>query len=131
LEPLKAILEGHPYIRSLIGGHEQALFAQAQQSAACNAAHVIESRLSRWLLRAADLHGSTELPLTQEYIAQMLGVRRTSVTVVARTLQEAGMIRYTRGNIKLIDVPALQETACECYQTVKLNYDALLHPSNK
>ena len=77
------------------------------------------------------MHGSTELPLTQEYIAQMLGVRRTSVTVVARTLQEAGMIRYTRGNIKLIDVPALQETACECYQTVKLNYDALLHPSNK
>ena len=73
-----------------MGAHEQALLAQAQQSAACNATHVIESRLSRWLLRAADLHGGDELPLTQEYIAQMLGVRRTSVTVVARTLQEAG-----------------------------------------
>ena len=60
---------------------------------------------------------------------QMLGVRRTSVTVVARPLQEAGMIRY--GHIKLIDVAALQETACECYQTIKLNYDALFHPSNK
>jgi hypothetical protein len=82
-------------------------------------------------LRASDLHDSIELPLTQEYIAQMLGVRRTSVTVVARTLQEAGMIRYARGHIKLVDIPALQETACECYQTVKLNYDALLHPSNK
>ncbi|MGA9440951.1 MAG: helix-turn-helix domain-containing protein, partial [Pseudolabrys sp.] len=79
----------------------------------------------------ADLHGSDELPLTQEYIAQMLGVRRTSVTVVARTLQEAGMIRYKRGHINLIDVPALQETACECYHTVKMNYDALLHPSNR
>ena len=72
-----------------------------------------------------------ELPLTQEYIAQMLGVRRTSVTLVARTLQEAGMIRYSRGHIKLLDIPALQETACECYQAVKLNYDALLHASNK
>jgi CRP-like cAMP-binding protein len=131
VEPLKEILEEHSHIRSLMGGHEQALLAQAQQSAACNVTHVIESRLARWLLRAADLHGSDELPLTQEYIAQMLGVRRTSVTVVARTLQEAGMIRYKRGHINLIDVPALQETACECYHTVKMNYDALLHASNK
>jgi hypothetical protein len=61
----------------------------------------------------------------------MLGVRRTSVPVVARTLQEAGLIRYTRGHIKLVDIAGLQETACECYQTVKLNYDALLHASNK
>lgn len=128
--PLKTIVKEHPYLQSLMAAHEQALFAQAQQSAACNVAHVIESRLARWLLRAADLHGSNELPLTQEYIAQMLGVRRTSVTVVARTLQEAGMIRYARGHIKLVDLPALQETACECYQAVKLNYDALLHASN-
>jgi CRP-like cAMP-binding protein len=131
VDPLKNILKKHPDIQSMFGAHEQALFAQAQQSAACNATHVIESRLSRWLLRAADLRGSTELPLTQEYIAQMLGVRRTSVTLVARTLQEAGMIRYSRGHIKLLDVQALQETACECYQAVKLNYDALLHASNK
>jgi CRP-like cAMP-binding protein len=129
--PLRTVMKEHPGFQALIGGHEQALFAQAQQSAACNVAHVIESRLARWLLRAADLHGSNELPLTQEYIAQMLGVRRTSVTVVARTLQEAGMIRYSRGHIKLVDIAALQETACECYQTVKLNYDALLHQSNK
>jgi len=131
IEPLKTILKGHPNILALIGAHEQALFAQAQQSAACNATHAIENRLARWLLRAADLHGSDELPLTQEYIAQMLGVRRTSVTVVARTLQEAGMIRYRRGRINLLDIPALQETACECYQTIKLNYDAFLHSSNK
>ena len=58
----------------------------------------------------------------------MLGVRRTSVTVVARTLQQAGMISYTRGHIKLLDVPALQQSACECYETVKLNYEALLNP---
>lgn len=130
-DALTALLKDHPAIRSLLGAHEQALFAQAQQSAACNATHVIESRLARWLLRAADLHGSPELPLTQEYIANMLGVRRTSVTLVARTLQEAGMIHYSRGHIRLLDVRALEDTACECYQTVKLNYDALLHPSNR
>jgi CRP-like cAMP-binding protein len=130
LEPLKQIVREHHHIRELVGGHEQALFAQAQQAAACNATHVIESRLAKWLLRAADLHGGDELPLTQEYIAQMLGVRRTSVTVVARTLQEAGLIRYTRGKIKLLEIPALRETACECYETVKMNYSALLHPSD-
>ena len=130
VDPLRAILEEHAHIRSLIGAHEQALFGQAQQSAACNATHVIESRFARWLLRAADLCGRNELPLTQEYIAQMLGVRRTSVTVVARTLQQAGMIRYTRGHIKLLDIAALQETACECYETVKMNYNDLLHTSH-
>lgn len=130
IEPLRGVLKDHPRIRSVLGAHEQALFAQAQQSAACNATHVIESRLARWLLRAADLHGSNELPLTQEYIAEMLGVRRTSVTVVAKNLQQAGMIDYSRGHIKLVDLVALQDTACECYQTVRLNYDALLHETN-
>jgi CRP-like cAMP-binding protein len=131
VEPLKTILQNHPYIRSLVGAHEQALFSQAQQSAACNATHAIESRLSRRLLRAADLSGSDELPLTQEYIAQMLGVRRTSVSVVAGTLQQAGMIRYKRGRIQLLDIPALRDSACECYEAVKLNYDALIHPHLK
>jgi CRP-like cAMP-binding protein len=131
VDRLKEVAGHHPAISSLLGAHEQALFAQAQQSAACNATHVIESRLARWLLRAADLYQANELPLTQEYIAQMLGVRRTSVTLVARTLQTAGMIRYSRGLIRLLDIEALRETACECYEAVKLNYDALLHPSNR
>ena len=130
VEAFKSLFNDYPHIRALIGAHEQALFAQAQQSAACNATHAIESRLARWLLRAADLRGSQELPLTQEYIAEMLGVRRTSVTMVARTLQNAGMITYTRGHITLANMQALQDTACECYQTVKMNYDALLHASN-
>ena len=86
--------------------------------------------MARWLLRAADLHGRGELPLTQEYIAEMLGVRRTSVSVVAHTLQQAGMISYSRGHIKINNREALQEAACECYETVKMNYDGLLHPSN-
>ena len=128
--PLSAAA-AHPQVLSRIAAHEQALFAQAQQSAACNATHLLENKLARWLLRAADLHGGDELNLTQEYLAEMLGVRRTSVTVIAHTLQQAGMIKYARGRIKLTDVPALQDTACECYEAVKLNYEAMLHPSNQ
>jgi CRP-like cAMP-binding protein len=130
IEPLKAAFLKHPRILARLGAHEHVLFAQAQQSAACNATHDIENRLARWLLRASDLHQSHELPLTQEYIAEMLGVRRTSVSVVAHTLQQAGMIQYRRGHIKILDIDALRETACECYETVKLHYDSLQHPSN-
>jgi CRP-like cAMP-binding protein len=131
VDDFKRIFNEHPRVRSLIGAHEQALFAQAQQSAACNVSHDLESRLARWLLRVADLHGGDRLTLTQEYLAEMLGVRRTSVTIIAHTLQEAGMIKYTRGHIQLTNIPALQQTACECYETVKLNYDAIFHASNE
>ena len=115
-EPLHAIL-----IR-----HEQVLLAQAQQSAGCNASHSVEARMCRWLLRLRDLTGSDELKLTQEFLAQMLGVRRSSVSVVAGTLQSAGFIRYKRGNIRLLDVEQLQQGACECHETVKGHYERLL-----
>ena len=123
---LKALMGEHPHIRTMIYAHEQALFAQAQQSAACFASHSAESRLARWLLRAADLHGGDQLDLTQEYLAEMLGVRRTSVSLIARTLQRARMIRYNRGHIRLASIKALRATACECYDAVKMNYDAFL-----
>jgi CRP-like cAMP-binding protein len=106
--------------------HEQTLFAQAQQSTACMAHHEVDARLCRWLLRARDLSGSDRLPFTQEFLAEMLGVQRTSVTTVARTLQEAGMVRYTRGKIEIIDVDGLREGACECYETVREQYEQLL-----
>jgi CRP-like cAMP-binding protein len=106
--------------------HEQALFAQAQQSTACMAHHEVEARLCRWLLRARDLSGSDHLPFTQEFLAEMLGVRRTSVTTVARTLQEAGMIKYTRGKIEILDVEGLLETSCECHETIRGQYQQLL-----
>lgn len=98
---------------STVMRHEQALFAQAQQSTACMANHEIDARLCRWLLRARDLSGSDHLPFTQEFLAEMLGVQRTSVTTVARTLQEAGMVRYARGKIEILDVEGLREGACE------------------
>jgi DNA-binding transcriptional regulator YhcF (GntR family) len=73
-----------------------------------------------------DLSGSDFLPLTQEFLAQMIGVQRNSVSIVAHTLQQAGLIRYSRGQIEILDLPGLKETSCECYSTVKAHYDRLL-----
>jgi CRP-like cAMP-binding protein len=109
--------------------HEQTLFAEAQQSTACMAHHEVDARLCRWLLRARDLSGSDQLPFTQEFLAEMLGVQRTSVTTVARTLQEAGIVKYRRGKIEILDVEGLREGACECYETVKEQHSHLLGTS--
>jgi CRP-like cAMP-binding protein len=112
--------------RSTLIKHEQVLLAQSQQSAACNSTHLIESRLSRWLLRCRDLVGSDNFQLTQEFVAQMLGVRRTSVSIVANTLQQAGLIKYKRGNIRILNLEGLRESACECYASVKSVSDRLI-----
>ena len=111
---------------SLLFRHEQAVYAQAQQSTACMAAHDVQARLCRWLLRARDLSGSDTLNFTQEFLAEMLGVRRTSVTVDAHTLQNAGFIKYSRGKIQIVNVEGLHDGACECYETVKSHYERLL-----
>jgi CRP-like cAMP-binding protein len=126
VDKLRGIADEHKAFRSLLIRHDQVLFAQSQQSAACNASHSVESRMCRWLLRMRDLAGWDELTLTQEFLAQMLGVRRTSVSVIASTLQKAGFIRYRRGNIQLLDIEGLQDGACECYGTVKAHYERLL-----
>lgn len=120
-----------PKLLAMLIRHEQTVYAQAQQSAACFATHQVEARLCRWLLRARDLSGSDYLPFTQEYLGEMLGVRRTSVTAVAHTLQEAGLIKYARGKIQILDAEALQESACECYSSVKLLYEKLIGPIRK
>jgi CRP-like cAMP-binding protein len=111
---------------SIVMRHEQTIFAQAQQSTACMANHDVEARLCRWLLRARDISGSDELPFTQEFLGEMLGVRRTSVTIVAKRLQATGMIKYTRGHIQILDVEGLQDATCECFETVKQQYRQLL-----
>lgn len=120
-----------PKLLALLIRHEQTVYGQAQQSAACFATHQVEARLCRWLLRARDLSGSDYLPFTQEYLGEMLGVRRTSVTAVAHTLQEAGLIKYARGKIQITDAEGLQESACECYGSVKLLYEKLIGPIKK
>lgn len=123
---LKRIAIENPSLLSLLIRHEQTVYAQAQQSAACMATHDVEARLCRWMLRARDLAGSDLLPFTQEFLADMLGVRRTSVSLVAHALQQAGMIKYSRGKIQITNLEALEQTACECYFTVKSHYEALL-----
>src|SRR4051812_22651913 len=123
---LKAAAKKSDTLTSLLLRHEQALFSQVQQSAACIANHVVEARLCRWLLRARDLADSDTLEFTQEYLGEMLGVRRTSVTVVAHTLQQAGFIKYARGKITLLNLEGLQDGACECYETVRSHYEELL-----
>ena len=117
--------------RTTLIRHEQTLFAQAQQSAACNASHTVEARLSRWLLRSRDLAGDNTLLLIQEFVAQMLGVRRTSVSLVANTLQSAGLIRYRRGRIEIADLEGLRSASYECYGRVKAHYDRLLAGGTK
>jgi CRP-like cAMP-binding protein len=112
--------------RTTLMRHEQALYAQAQQSAACNARHDVASRMSRWLLRMRDLVDSDSFLLTQEFLAQMLGVGRNSVSLVANTLQEAGLVHYQRGRMEITDVEGLKGNSCECYATVKKHYSNLM-----
>jgi CRP-like cAMP-binding protein len=121
------VADKRPDFRTTLLRHEQALLAQAQQSAACNAVHKVEARLARWLLRSRDLSGSDKLLLTQEFLAQMLGAQRSSVSPAANTLQQAGLIHYRRGRVEIIDLEGLRDAACECYGTVKAQYDRLLN----
>ena len=92
---------------------------QVTQLAACNRLHEVDERLARWLLMSHDRIGSDVLPLTQEFLAQMLGTRRSSVSVAASILQKAGLIHYNRGNVTILDRAALEEAACECYAIMK------------
>jgi CRP-like cAMP-binding protein len=128
IEAFRAAAGLSPALRATVIEHEQALFAQALQSAPCCAFHTVEARMARWLLRASDISNSDSLPLTQEFLAQMLGTRRSSVSIVANTLQRAGLIRYARGNIEITDREGLTDSACECYGVIKAHYDRLAPP---
>jgi CRP-like cAMP-binding protein len=128
VDVVRALADQSIGFRTTLIKHEQILLAQSQQSAACNAAHTLEARLSRWLLRCRDLIGGDDIALTQEFVAQMLGVRRTSVSIVANTLQQAGLIKYKRGHIRLLDLQGLRDSACECYGSVRALSDRLIGP---
>jgi CRP-like cAMP-binding protein len=105
-------------IRNLCIRYNEVLLSQARVTAACNALHPIEARFCRWLLQSADRSAGDTVALTQEFLAEMLGVRRTSVTEVASRVQNAGVITYSRGVIKILDRPALMRMSCECYETL-------------
>ena len=124
IERLRALTDENKRFRSILIRHEQVLFAQAQQSAACNASYSAEARMCRWLLRMRDLAGE-RLKLTQQFLGQMMGVQRSTVSLAANTLQRAGLIKYRRGNIEILDVEGLRDAACECYATVAAHYQKL------
>lgn len=106
-------------LRDLIIRYREFRLAQMQQSVACNALHSAEARLARWLLHTSDIIGSDLVPLTQEFLSQMLGVRRTTVTALARELLHNGAIDYSRGRIEIRDREQLKNFACECYEALQ------------
>jgi CRP-like cAMP-binding protein len=114
-EALIAILRQCPKLERRLQQFSQIMAAQVTQIAACNRLHEVNERLARWLLMSADRVGSASLPLTQEFLGQMLGTRRSSVTVAAGMLQKAGLIAHSRGDVKIVDRQKLEEAACDCY----------------
>ena len=128
IDRLRALADKSATLRAALIRHGLAVYAQIQQTAGCNASHTVESRLARCLLQAHDLSGGVKLLLTQEAMAQMIGARRNSVSLVASTLQQANYIHYSRGHIEILDLEGLRKTACECYVSVKTQYERLLKP---
>ena len=120
-----AFTREHTAARELLFRHEQYLLAQAQQSVACNARHAVAMRFATWLIRSRDAAEQLNLQMTQEFLAQMLGVQRASVSLVAAQLQDEGLIRYRRGQIDILNENKLAERACECCQTVRMHYRQL------
>lgn len=116
---LARLMTEAPDLRMVIQKYTEVLWAETQQTTACNAAHDAAARLARWLLQSADRTGNDNVALTQDYIAQMLGVRRTTVTLLAQALQNEGVIAYSRGQIKILDRAALEARSCECYRVMK------------
>jgi CRP-like cAMP-binding protein len=122
-KPFLEVLDGSPDLRKLFAAHSDVFAAQILQSVACNASHTAEERLARWLLTCLDRVDADQMALTQEFIAAMLGVRRPTVSLVACTLQAAGLISYRRGQIKVLDRSGLEEVACPCYRIIRRNYE--------
>ncbi|HLL29287.1 MAG TPA: Crp/Fnr family transcriptional regulator [Xanthobacteraceae bacterium] len=116
---LEAAVQRSNALRNHIVRYNELVTAQIQQSVACNALHTVQARLSRWLLQTHERIDSNIIPLTQEFLSEMLGVRRSTVTEIASELQARELIRYRRGKIEILDAGRLKEAACECYETVR------------
>ena len=114
--------------RKLVALFDLSLLAQSQQSTACQALHQVESRAARWLLQCRKRLGSNDIRLTQEFFGQMLGVQRTTINLVERTLQSAGLIEIGRGRIAILDVDGLKAVSCDCYERIERRYEELLGP---
>jgi CRP-like cAMP-binding protein len=124
-QELAAAIRENVELRALLLRYIGALFVQVTQSVACNSLHRVEQRCSRWLLMAHDRAGRDRFGLTQEYLAEILGVHRPTVTIAACKLQRAGVIRYSRGVLTIVDRDGLENSACECYRIVKCAYESI------
>jgi CRP-like cAMP-binding protein len=125
-QTLRYEFERNKQLREVLLYYTQALIAQISQTTACNRLHDLEKRFARWLLEVRTRVEKDDIDLTQEFIADMLGVRRAGVTQAAQKLQESGIIKYSRGHVYIIDRRRLEAASCECFKTVKDEYDRLL-----
>jgi CRP-like cAMP-binding protein len=123
---LRDAFEASAALRAVVLSYAQAHHTQVAQTAACNGQHAVDERFARWMLMAHDRAGGDEFPMTQEFAAMMLGVRRAGVSVAAGTLQKAGVIDYAYGRVAVLDRAGLEAASCECYATVRRQYERLL-----
>jgi CRP-like cAMP-binding protein len=123
---LHAVVSRDGRVRHAIESHNKVLMGQILQVAACNALHPVQAKMARWLLQIHDRIGSNDIPLTQEALSQLLGVRRTTVTMVVNKLRLSGAVRYDRrARIEIVDRPRLEEAACECYDIMRRQIDQM------
>jgi CRP-like cAMP-binding protein len=126
LERLQEVISIRPKVRQLVLHYAEAMMARVLQNVACNAVHSVEERCCRWILSLHDRLDRDTVPLTHEFLADMLGVQRSTVSSIARALQEAGLIRQGRGVITVMDRTGLERASCECYGTVRRSFERLL-----
>jgi CRP-like cAMP-binding protein len=126
MEPLQRAINDSPALLQLLQSYVHGFLAQILQTVACNAVHTAEERLAKWLLMSADRTNADNIPLTHEFLAEMLGVGRPTVSLVAHTLQTAGLIDHRRGLITIVDRAGLEEVSCSCYRTIHRAYEELL-----
>jgi CRP-like cAMP-binding protein len=127
---LRAAVSRTEGLRQLLLQYNECLMALVQQTAACSALHGVEARLARWLLQALDRGDGSTLALTQESLSQALGVRRTTLTLIACKFRDLGLIRYQRGRIDVVNRPGLEKAACECYATLRRRSDGVIEHAN-
>jgi CRP-like cAMP-binding protein len=126
LNTMHEAMAARPDIQHLVMRFTEALMAETLQAVACNAVHSVEARCCRWILMSQDRAGQPDLPLTQEFLAEMLGVQRSTVSDVARAIQDKGLIRLGRGVITVTDRPGLEAASCECYAIIRQKFEQLL-----
>ena len=126
LEHWRKVITSRPKVRQLVLQFSEAMMARVLQNVACNAVHSVEERCCRWILSLHDRLDQDTVPLTHEFLADMLGVQRSTVSSITRSLQEAGLIRQGRGVITVTDRAGLEQTSCECYGTVRRSFERLL-----